>query len=124
MRFGDKSWIGYADFEAHQIAKGKLFDEIHDYVSIDVVVQELLTTAKTVMLWTYRHRPENSPTGQLLKARLEHTWEFRHCLTSGCAFMQGHVVDRFDYIDGSSPVSAVQAAQGEDPHLDPCWTTR
>lgn len=124
MRFGDKQWVGYADFEAHQIAKRRFFDEIHDYTSIHVAVQEPFSMARTVMLWTYRHRPENSPTSQLLKVRIEHTWEFRRCPTSGCAFMQGHVVDRFEYIDGFRPVSAEQAAQVEDPHLDPRWTTR
>ena len=77
MRFGDKQWVGYADFEAHQIAKRRFFDEIHDYTSIHVAVQEPFTIARKVMLWTYRHRTENSPTSQLMKARIEHTWEFR-----------------------------------------------
>ncbi len=70
MRFGEKSWVGYADFEAHQIVKRKFFDELHDYTDIQVTEGDP-TVAQTRMVWTYRHRPENSPRSQLLKAHLE-----------------------------------------------------
>jgi len=119
MRFGEKSWVGYADFEAHQIVKRKFFDEFHDYTGILVTVGAP-TTAKTKMQWTYRHRPENSPRSQLLKAHLEHTWEFRRCPKTGRAFMQGHVVDLFEYEAGFRP----DDRQEYDPHLDARWRTR
>ncbi|MCP9792112.1 hypothetical protein KBZ20_09050 [Vulcanococcus limneticus Candia 3F8] len=123
MRFGETSWIGYADFERHQIVKRKFFDELHSYSTILVSVQRPATTAKTVMLWTCRHRPEGSPTSELLKARLEHTWEFRRCPSTGRPYMQGHVVDRFEYLDGFRPLADPSTARSDDPHLDPRWPT-
>ena len=118
MRFGEKSWIGYADFEAHQIVKRRFFDEFHDYTDIAVTVGDP-TTAKTTMVWTYRHRPENSPRSQLLKAHLEHTWEFQRCAKTGRPFMQGHVVDLFEYEAGFRP----DDVQEYDPHMDVRWRT-
>ena len=78
------------------------------------------TTAKTIMFWTYRLRPDNSPRSQLLKARLEHTWEFRRCGRTGRPSMQGHVVDRFEYLPGFRP----EDRASYDPHLDSRWGTR
>jgi hypothetical protein len=124
MRFGEKSWVGYADFEAHQIVKRKFFDEFHDYIDIRVTVGLPATTANTTMVWTYRHRPDNSPTSRLLKAHLEHTWEFRRCPASARPYMQGHVVDRFDYLEGFRPDSDETSTKEIDPHLDPRWSTR
>ncbi len=120
MTFGDKTWLGYADFEAHQIVKRKFFDEFHDYTDIQIMVGEPVTTAKTVMQWTFHQRPENSPRSQLLKAHLEHTWEFRRCEKSGRPFMQGHVVDLFEYEAGFRP----DDVQEYDPHVDLKWKTR
>jgi hypothetical protein len=119
MRFGEKSWVGYADFEAHQIVKRRFFDELHEYTDVKVSVGEP-TTAKTKMVWTYRHRPENSPRSQLLKAHLEHTWEFHRCAETGRPFMQGHVVDLFEYEAGFRP----DDVQEYDPHMDTKWRTR
>lgn len=120
MKFGEKSWIGYADFESHQIVKRKFFDELHDYTDIQIIVGEPATSAKTKMQWTFRQRPENSPRSQLLKAYLEHTWEFRRCEKTGRAFMQGHVVDLFEYAEGFRP----DDVQEYDPHTDLKWRTR
>jgi hypothetical protein len=119
MRFGEKTWTGYAAFEDHQITKRKFFDELHDYTEITVTVGHP-TTARTVMFWTYRFRPENSPRSHLLKARLEHTWEFRRCPRIGRPFMQGHTVDRFEYLPGFRPDDQTSY----DPHLDSRWGTR
>ncbi len=119
MRFGEKSWIGYADFEAHQIVKRKFFDELHDYTDIQIAAGDP-ATAHTTMQWTCRRRPENSPRSQLLKARLEHTWEFRRCAKTGRPFMQGHVVDLFEYEAGFRP----DDVQEYDPHVDGKWRTR
>src|ERR1700753_1209123 len=87
MQFGAKRWIGYADFEDHQITKRKFFDERHDYFDIRVEPGEEKTLARTKMTWTYRYRPERSPISKLIKAYLEHTWEFRRCSKTGRAFM-------------------------------------
>lgn len=119
MTFGEKNWTGYADFEAHQIVKRKFFDELHEYTDIRIAVGNP-TLAKTVMQWTFRQRPENSPRSQLLKARLEHTWEFRRCAKTDRAFMQGHVVDLFEYEAGFRP----EDVQEYDPHVDGKWGTR
>jgi len=120
MRFGGKSWVGYADFEDHQITKRKFFDECHDYYDIQVQVGEEKTIAKTKMRWTYRFRPERSPKSLLIKAYLEHTWEFRRCPRTGRAFMQGHVVDVFEYEKGFRPDEQLDY----DPHMDTRWKTR
>ena len=120
MRFGSKQWVGYADFEDHQITKRKFFDENHEYLDIQVTVGEEKTTAKTKMHWTYRFRPERSPVSKLIKAYLEHTWEFRRCPKSGRAFMQGHVVDLFEYEKGFRPDDEAEY----DPHMDLKWKTR
>lgn len=119
MRFGDKTWTGYSEFEEHQATKRKFFDEVHEYAEIAATVGNP-TTAKTVMFWTYRLRPDNSPRSQLLKARLEHTWEFRRCGRTGRPSMQGHVVDRFEYLPGFRP----EDRASYDPHLDSRWGTR
>lgn len=120
MQFGEQRWVGYGDFEKHQITKRKFFDELHDYTEIRISVGGKVTTAKTLMLWTYRHRPENSPVSRLIKARIEHTWEFRRCAKTGRAFMQGHVVDLFEYLEGFRSDDTVEY----DPHLDLRWKTR
>ena len=120
MEFGGKRWEGYADFEDHQITKRKFFDEVHEYFDIRVDVGEEETTAKTKMRWTYRYRPERSPTSKLIKAYLEHTWEFRRCPKTGRSFMQGHVVDLFEYEKGFRP----DEEQEYDPHMDTKWETR
>lgn len=120
MQFGTKRWEGYADFEDHQITKRKFFDEVHDYFDIRVDVGPEKTTAKTKMNWTYRYRPERSPRSKLIKAYLEHTWEFRRCPKTGRPFMQGHVVDLFEYEKGFRP----DEEQECDPHLDTKWKSR
>jgi hypothetical protein len=120
MQFGTKRWEGYADFEDHQITKRKFFDERHEYLDIQVAEGDERTTAKTKMRWTYRYRPERSPTSKLIKAYLEHTWELRRCPQSGRAFMQGHVVDVFEYEAGFRPDDPPEY----DPHLDLNWKTR
>ena len=120
MRFGEKSWVGYADFEDHQITKRKFFDERHHYASLQIDVALPATVARTVMEWTCRQRPENSPVSRVIKARIEHTWEFRRCSRTGRPFMQGHVVDRFEYLDGFRP----DQPGGNDPHTDLNWGTR
>lgn len=120
MQFGAKRWEGYADFEDHQITKRKFFDELHEYQEIQIDVGEKQTRAKTKMRWTYRYRPERSPTSKLIKAYLEHTWEFRRCPKTGRPFMQGHVVDVFEYEKGFRP----DDEQQYDPHLDLKWQTR
>lgn len=120
MQFGEQRWEGYGDFERHQITKRKFFDELHDYTDIRIYVGGTVTTAKTQMQWTYRHRPENSPVSRLIKARIEHTWEFRRCTKTGRAFMQGHVVDLFEYLEGFRP----DETREYDPHLDLKWGTR
>ncbi len=120
MEFGGKRWVGYADFEEHQITKRKFFDEKHEYTEIEVQVGQPATTAKTKMRWTYRYRPERSPTSQMIKAYLEHTWEFRRSPQTGQAYMQGHVVDVFQYEPGFRP----DEKQDYDPHIDPKWKTR
>ncbi len=120
MQFGTKRWEGYADFEDHQITKRKFFDEVHDYYDIRVDVGQEKTIAKTKMRWTHRYRPERSPKSQLIKAYLEHTWEFRRCPKTGRPFMQGHVVDLFEYEKGFRP----DEEQEYDPHVDTRWKTR
>src|SRR5689334_14229646 len=75
MQFGTKRWVGYADFEDHQITKRRFFDERHEYFDIHVEPSAEKTIAKTKMHWTYRYRPERSPTSKLIKAFLEHAWE-------------------------------------------------
>jgi hypothetical protein len=120
MAFGAKRWVGYADFEEHQLVKRKFFDEFHDYVDIAVEPGLPTTWAKTKMKWNYRFRPERSPTSQLIKAYLEHTWEFRRCERTGRPFMQGHVVDLFEYEAGFRP----DEPQEYDPHIDATWGTR
>ena len=120
MQFGEKRWIGYTDFEAHQVVKRKFFDEVHNYTDIQITVASPVTSAKTEMRWTYRYRPENSPRSQLLKARIEHTWDFRRCAKTGRAFMQGHIVDLFEYEEGFRP----DDKPDYDPHLDLKWKTR
>jgi hypothetical protein len=120
MRFGDKEWRGYADFEDHQITKRKIFDEVHDDYDIQVEVGPEKTVAKTRLRWFNRYRPERSPRSRVLKAYLEHTWEFRRCPRMGRAFMQGHTVDHFVYEKGFGPGDE----QAYDPHLDPRWGTR
>jgi hypothetical protein len=120
MEFGGKRWVDYADFEDHQITKRKFFDELHEYYDVQVAVGDAKTIARTKMHWTYRYRPERSPKSQLIKAYLEHTWEFRRCPRTGRAFMQGHVVDVFEYEKGFRP----DEQQESDPHLDPRWKTR
>ena len=120
MQFGVRRWVGYADFEDHQITKRKFFDEMHEYFDIQVEPGEEKTVAKTKMNWTYRYRPERSPKSKLIKAYLEHTWEFRRCAKTGRPFMQGHVVDVFEYESGYRP----DDEQEYDPHLDPGWKTR
>jgi hypothetical protein len=121
MQFGTKRWEGYADFEDHQITKRKFFDELHHYLDIKVEVGEEKTIAKTKMNWTYRYRPERSPKSRLIKAYLEHTWEFRRCPKTGRPFMQGHVVDLFEYEKGFRPDDE---QEGYDPHLDARWGSR
>lgn len=118
MRFGDKTWSGYADLESHQVIKRRFFDEIHDYQDIAVRIGDP-TTATTVMFWSCRLRPDNSPRSQILKARLEHTWEFHRCPRTGRPYLQGHVVDRFEYLAGFRP----DEANSYDPHLDTRWGT-
>ncbi len=120
MQFGTRRWEGYADFEDHQETKRKFSDESHDYHDIRVEVGDEKTIAKTKMHWTYRYRPERSPKSKLCKAYLEHTWEFRRCPKTGRAFMQGHVVDLFEYEKGFRP----DEEQTYDPHIDPRWGTR
>ena len=120
MRFGEKTWLGYADFEAHQIGKRKFFDEKHTYFDIVVTPGEEKTVAHTKMYWSNRFRPEGSPTSKVIKAYLEHTWEFRRCPATGRAFMQGHVVDLFEYEPGYRP----DEEPDYDPHLDTDWKTR
>lgn len=123
MQFGNKRWVGYADFEDHQITKRKFFDEHHDYHTIVVEPGTDTTTGKTIaktkMQWTYRYRPERSPTSKLMKAHLEHTWEFRRCPKTGRAFIQGHIVDVFEYLEGFRP----DEEQQYDPHIDTNWKT-
>ena len=120
MQFGTKRWEGYTDFEDHQITKRKFFDELHDYFDVSVDVREEKTIAKTKMNWTYSYRPERSPKSKLIKAYLEHTWEFRRCPKTGRPFMQGHVVDVFEYEKGFRP----DDEQEYDPHMDTKWGTR
>jgi hypothetical protein len=120
MQFGTKRWVGYADFEDHQITERKFFDEVHEYVDIHVEVGEDKTLAKTKMNRTYSYRRERSPESQLIKAYLEHTWEFRRRSRTGRPFMQGHVVDVFEYEKGFRP----DEDQEYEPHLDPNWKTR
>lgn len=120
MQFGGKRWLGYADFEDHQITKRRFFDELHEYLDIQVELAEEKTTARTRMQWSYRYRPEGSPRSKLIKAYLEHTWEFRRCPRTGRPFMQGHVVDLFEYLTGFRP----EDEQAYDPHLDVNWRTR
>jgi hypothetical protein len=120
MEFGNKRWVGYADFENHQITKRKFFDENHEYFAIDVQPGAEKTIAKTKMHWTYRWRPTGSPTSKLIKAYLEHTWEFRRSPTSGKPFMQGHRVDVFEYEKGFRP----DEVEEYDPHIDSKWRTR
>jgi hypothetical protein len=120
MQFGSQRWDGYADFEDHQITKRKFFDELHHYLDIRVDVGEEKTTAKTKMNWTYRYRPDRSSKSKLIKAYLEHTWEFRRCPVTGRPFMQGHVVDLFEYEKGFRP----EDEREYDPHLDAQWKTR
>jgi len=120
MQFGTKRWEGYADFEDHQETKRKFFDEVHDYHDIRVEVGDEKTVVKTKMHWTYRYRPERSPKSKLCKAFIEHTWEFRRCPKTGRAYMQGHVVDLFEYGKGFRP----DEEQTYDPHIDPQWGTR
>jgi hypothetical protein len=120
MQFGTKRWEGYADFEEHQITKRKFFDELHDYFDVSVEVGEEKTIAKTKMNWTYSYRPERSPKSKLIKAYLEHTWQFRRCPKTGRPFMQGHVVDVFEYEKGFRPDDEPEY----DPHIDLNWGTR
>ena len=120
MVFGTKRWEGYADFEDHQIVKRKFFDEFHHYLDILVEDREGDTIAKTKMRWSYRYRPERSPRSKLIRAYLEHTWEFRRCPKTGRPFMQGHVVDLFEYEKGFRP----DEEQEYDPHLDTNWESR
>src|SRR5882757_290606 len=120
MRFGAKSWIGYADFEDHQITKRVFFGEVHEYLDVQIEPGGDKTIARTKMAWTYRYRPERSPRSKLIKAYLEHTWEFRRCPETGRAFMQGHVVDVFEYEQGYR----ADEQTTYDPHLDPAWKSR
>jgi len=120
MQFGVKRWAGYADFEDHQITKRKFFDELKEYLGIRIEAGQEKTIAKTKLIWTYRYRPERSPKSKLIKAYLEQTWEFRRCAKTGRAFMQGHVVDVFEYERGFRP----EDEQVYDPHLDAAWKTR
>ncbi len=120
MQFGDKRWEGYADFEGHQITKRKFFDEVHEYYDVRIEVGDERTVAKTKMNWSGRYRPERSPRSKPIKAYLEHTWEFRRCARTGRAFMQGHVVDVFEYLKGFG----LDDTPAYDPHLDPRWKSR
>jgi hypothetical protein len=120
MQFGGKRWVGYADFEDHQITKRRFFDEKHEYFDIQVTPGEEKTIARSKMHWTYRFRPERSPTSKLIKAYIEHIWEFRRCPKTGRAFMQGHIVDLFEYEKGFRPDDEPQY----DPHIDTRWQSR
>jgi hypothetical protein len=120
MVFGTKRWEGYADFEDHQITKRKFFDEQHHYFDIRVEEGQEKTTAKTKMNWMCRYRPERSPKSKLIKAYLEHTWEFHRCPSTGRPYMQGHLVDLFEYEKGFRPDDDPEY----DPHLDTQWGSR
>jgi len=120
MQFGEKRWEGYADFEEHQITKRKFFDEVHDCYDSRIEVGDEKTIAKTKMNWFARYRPERSPKSKIIKAYMEHSWEFRRCDKTGRAYMQGHIVDVFEYGKGFSP----EDKEKYDPHLDPKWKTR
>lgn len=119
MQFGAKRWEGYADFEDHQITKRRFFDESHDYHAIQIEVGTERTVARTQMRWQARYRPGRSPKSRLIKADLEHTWEFRRCARTGRAFMQGHIVDSCRFEPGFAPDDQTEY----DPHVDPKWKT-
>ena len=120
MRFDGNEWIGYSDFEKHQIMKRRFFNEVHEYYDIDIVEGDEKTTATTKMNWAAHYRPENSPKSQLIKAYLEHLWEFRRCQKTGRPYMQGHSVELFEYIEGFAP----DEENNSDPHLDNKWNRR
>jgi hypothetical protein len=120
MHFGERSWVGYADFEDHQITKRRFFDESHDYQDIKVEPGTERTVARTKMIWTAHYRPERSPRSKIMKSYLEHSWEFRRCAKTGRPFMQGHTVDLFEYLKGFAP----DDAQDYDFHLDTKWGRR
>jgi hypothetical protein len=73
MEFGNKRWVGYADFEDHQITKRRFFDEQHDYSDIQVQVGGDKTLARTKMIWPCRYRPDRSPISKRINAYLERT---------------------------------------------------
>src|SRR5436305_1444393 len=75
IRFGGRSWEGYAGLEDHQITKRKFFDELHDYQDIKVEPGAERTIARSKMTWTAHYRPERSPRSKIMKAYIEHTWE-------------------------------------------------
>ena len=120
MKFGEKEWVGYEDFENHQISKRKFFNELHEYFDIKVEVGDEVTTATSKMNWEAHYRPENSPRSKILKAYIEHLWEFRSCEKTGRAYMQGHSVELFEYIKGFAP----DDEQVYEPHIDPNWDRR
>ncbi len=110
MRFDRNDWLGYSDFEKHQIMKRRFFNEFHEYYDIKIEEGEEKTTATTKMNWVAHYRPENS----------EHLWEFRRCEKTGRPYMQGHSVELFEYIKGFAP----DEADNSDPHLDSKWDSR
>lgn len=113
MEFDGKRWEGYAGFEAHQLAKRRFFDELHETFEIRVTPDADWTRAWTRSHWNARYRPENSPRSKTIKTLIEHDWEFRRDPATGAAFIQGHKVTKFDYLPGFAPDNA----QEYDPHL-------
>jgi hypothetical protein len=55
----------------------------------------------------------------LLKAHIEHTWEFHRCAKTNRPYLQGHTVDLFEYEAGFRH----DDVQEYDPHLDAKWRT-
>lgn len=115
-----RRWEGHAGLEAHQEMKRFFFDEEHDFRDVRIAPGEERTIAWTCLGWEARYRPQGSPTSKVVKAHMEHEWEFRRCGRTGRPYVLRLTVDSFEYRKGCGPETSVAGI----PYLDPGLPTR
>jgi hypothetical protein len=115
IRFGVHVWKGRAGFAEHEEMKQQFFDETHLYNSIELVSATAdQAMAKSVVTWEARTREAPAPRSTRIKAVIHHTWEFLRPPQGGNPVILRHVVDRFEYLPGCAPPTALKFA----PHLN------
>lgn len=105
MKFGENTWHGFADFEAHQRLKDKFFDEAHDYVEDGWDIQPAAgeTHVRSKMVWRCRTREDHAPRSMELCADLEHAWVMIRCPRRGTPVIQYHECLSLKWRDGQGP---------------------